>query len=552
MAIWEAASGGASGYRMAGVVRASVSKSLTVVGTVEPVSNASAAFQVAGKVATVTAAVGQQVTAGQSLATLDTTALSETVSSAQSSLSSADAKLTEDEDSQSSATSSTSAARTASTTTTTTPGASSGTSAATITQDQNTLTTDQAQTSSDQQQEAADLAQATVACEGGSGSPGSPTMSTTTSTTAPNNNSTTACSNALQEVSSDQRVVSNDQAAVAKDEATLAKALGDSSSPSSTSSPGGGGTGSTSPGGGVGSHALSLGNTGSGATPSSSSSSPSSSESPSASGGSSAASDTPQQIASDQASIDSANANLIEAQQALADAQLTSPINGTIVSVGLAVGDTVSAGSSTEVIVIIGTQSFQVAGTLTSSQVAELKVGDTAQVAVDGLDSAAKGTVSQVGPVQSGTSGYSYPVVVALPSSVQGLFSGSTANLTIGTGQVVDVIAVPTSAVITAGSISYVQMLKNGTLTRKIVKLGMIGGIYSQVNSGLSPGQSVVLANLAEAVPSSNTASLGGIGGGLGGGGFGGFTGGGGGRFRGGVTISPGGGGATNSFSVGG
>ena len=66
------------------------------------------------------------------------------------------------------------------------------------------------------------------------------------------------------------------------------------------------------------------------------------------------------------------------------DTQLTSPINGTIASVGMTVGDTVSAGSSTSVFVIIGTQSYQVTGTLTSTQVQSVKVGYPAQVVVDG------------------------------------------------------------------------------------------------------------------------------------------------------------------------
>jgi hypothetical protein len=66
------------------------------------------------------------------------------------------------------------------------------------------------------------------------------------------------------------------------------------------------------------------------------------------------------------------------------------------------------------------------------------------------------------------------------------------------------------------------------------------------VLSGLSVGQSVVLADLSLAVPSSNTASLGGFGGG--GGFFGG--GGGGGRFRQFVNIAPGGPGG--AVSVGG
>ena len=54
-------------------------------------------------------------------------------------------------------------------------------------------------------------------------------------------------------------------------------------------------------------------------------------------------SDTPEQIASDQAAIDYGAGRADRAQQSLAEANLTSPINGTIVSVGITVGDTVSA-----------------------------------------------------------------------------------------------------------------------------------------------------------------------------------------------------------------
>ena len=124
-------------------------------------------------------------------------------------------------------------------------------------------------------------------------------------------------------------------------------------------------------------------------------------------------------------------------------------------------GDTVSANSSTEVIVIIGTQSFEVTGTLSSTQVASVKVGDSAGVQVDGIDGTIDGTVSQVGPVQSGESGYTFPLVVGLPSSATGLFTGSTANVVIATGAVANVVAVPTSAVQTIGSRSFVEMLSN-------------------------------------------------------------------------------------------
>ncbi len=544
-AAWAATNGGPSGYVMAHVVNASVSQSLTVVGTVAPVSDASVAFQVGGKVATVSATAGQQVSPGQTLATLDTTALSETVSSDQSTLAAAQAKLSEDEANQ---TSSASHPATPSTTTTTKPTSTTPTTApvATITADQNILTADEAITSVDQQQEAADLAQAESTCGTGPGG-----GSTPTSTTTPSNAST--CTNDLLQVAADEKKVSTDQSTVATDEATLADALGEGSSTTGTGTGSPTGTGSGSPtstgGKGTGSHDLAAATSPTASATVSAAAPTSNSSTPSGSGGngSSTPSDTPEQIAADQADIDSAQADLINAQQSLNAAALTSPISGTIVSVGVTAGDTVSAGSSTEVIVIIGTQSYEVSATLTSAQVAQVKVNDTAQVAVDDITDPSKGTVSQVGPVQSGDSGYSYPVVVALPTSVQGLFAGSSANVTIATGGVANVLAVPTSAVQTAGSVSYVETLKDGSLARKVIKVGMVGSIYTQVHSGLSLGQAVVLADLSQPVPSSNanTTLGGGLGGGLGG------LGGGAGRFRQFVTPSGGGGGAT-TFNVGG
>jgi len=217
----------------------------------------------------------------------------------------------------------------------------------------------------------------------------------------------------------------------------------------------------------------------------------------------------------------------VNAQQSLSDAQLVSPIAGTIASVGISVGATVSANSSTDAIVIIGTQAFETTATLTSSQVTSVKVGDSANVLVDGATTTITGTVSQVGPVQSSDGTYSYPLVVSLPTSATGLFTGSTATISVITSQVKNVLAVPTSAVNTNGTRQYVLVLSAGTLTEKTVKVGLVGYTYTQVISGLNEGDSVVLADYAEPVPTSNTATVGGFGGFGGAGGFGG----GGGRF---------------------
>jgi multidrug efflux pump subunit AcrA (membrane-fusion protein) len=147
--------------------------------------------------------------------------------------------------------------------------------------------------------------------------------------------------------------------------------------------------------------------------------------------------------------------------------------------------------------------------------------------------------VSQVGPVQSTTSGYSYPVVILLPASVSGLFTGSTADVSIRTEGVTDVVAVPTSAVTTEGTRSTVLVMAHGTPALKVVKVGIVGSIYTQILSGLRAGDTVALADLSTPVPVSSSTST--LTGGFGGGGGGGFTGGGVTRF------APGGGGG---FSV--
>jgi multidrug efflux pump subunit AcrA (membrane-fusion protein) len=523
VAAWAEVSGGNAGYRMATVTRADIDTTLTVVGNVAPVSDAAASFQVGGKVATVNVTPGAQVTAGETLGTLDTTALSETVLSAQSTLSSDEAKLAEDEANESSAASSPSSSTngsnssspSSSTTTTTTPGRTGGTPTsggqnATITADQNKLTQDQSTLSLAQQQEAADLAQAQADC-----------TSANTSTSS----GQATCEAALETVSADEQQVSKDQATVSKDESALAQALTAESS-SGSSATGNSGSSPTA-------HAASsdpnasTGNTGGGSTGSTATNTRSPSSSTSATSGNT---DTPEQIASDQAAIDTAEAKLTEAEQSLKEATLTSPINGTVVSVDINVGDTVSAGSSTAIITIVGTKSYEAQATLDSAQIPTVKVGQPATAEVDGVDGTIHGTVSQVGPVQSTSSGYTYPVVVALPDSVSGVYAGSTANVNISTGTVAHVVAVPTSAVQTVGSSSYVMELAKGQLTRKVIKIGMVGDAYTQVDSGLSLGQSVVLVDYAEPVPSSNTNTTGGLGSFLGGGagGAGGFFGGGG------------------------
>ena len=85
---------GSSGpdYRVATVARHDVDATLTGVGTIEPVSQATVAFPVSGTVASVAVRVGDVIVVGSTLASLDTDSLQQTVHQKQAAL--AQAQLT--------------------------------------------------------------------------------------------------------------------------------------------------------------------------------------------------------------------------------------------------------------------------------------------------------------------------------------------------------------------------------------------------------------------------------------------------------------------------
>jgi multidrug efflux pump subunit AcrA (membrane-fusion protein) len=80
-------------YRIAAVTTSSVTQTLQQSGTVEPISQATVSFPVAGTVATVAVKAGQAVTAGQTLGTLDTSALQASLTAQQAALAAAQLTL---------------------------------------------------------------------------------------------------------------------------------------------------------------------------------------------------------------------------------------------------------------------------------------------------------------------------------------------------------------------------------------------------------------------------------------------------------------------------
>lgn len=233
--------------------------------------------------------------------------------------------------------------------------------------------------------------------------------------------------------------------------------------------------------------------------------------------------DAAARIAVDNAAILAAQAALESAQEDRTEAVLTAPIDGIVGTVGITKG---SAASTSNTITILGAGAVKVSLDVPAATAAKLKKGMDAQVTADGASAPSAGTVDSIGILPSTTNGAStYPVVIVVPNPADGLAEGAAATVAITVKAVSNVVTVPNSAVTATGTgaNAFVTLIQDGKAVRQTVTTGAVGSTVTEIVSGLTAGQSVVIANPSAAVPaSSTTANTRGFGGNFGGGNFGG------------------------------
>jgi HlyD family secretion protein len=461
---------GPSGLRTAAVTVDGVDQTLPAVGVVEPVDQAAVAFPVAGTVATVAVTVGQSVASGTPLATLDGAALQQAIDAQQAAVDQAELALAGARDGGSTSAPSGST-RTASSSA---AGPSSGQGGAGpddagLAHRQQALITAQQGVDRELLRSEQQLATASAVCAVAGPEDGS----TGTDPTAFDPSAIQACQRALQDVLDAQQAVHDAEADVRDAAADYDQALQDAqraldaqaaSSPASPASAGGGRTAASSA-----------------------------------------------DLIKDQAAVDAARAQLAVAQQALAQATIVSPIDGTVTAVGLAPGDRVTAASTTQTIVVVGPGGHEVSVTVGVDRIPDVRVGQSATVTPDGGHGERHGTVVAIGaPSTTSAGATTYPVTVSLPNGGAGLRDGSIASVAIVTKSATGALVVPTSAVHTNGTLHTVRVVDGGRVATVSVRVGAVGTTWTQVTNGLKAGQRVVLADLSEPLPTSATQSQGG------------------------------------------
>jgi len=505
-------------FRTASVKRATVTQTEQRSGIIEPVAAGTVAFPISGVVTSVGVQPGQAVTTGQTLAALDTSALEAELTAQQATLAAAQLTLNNalngvstspagsSNGSSSASRSSSSGSSNSSSGGRSSSSSGGGANSAALDPARQAVAADQQKVDSAMTTAQTALKSAASSCgssSSGSSKPSSSTTSSTSSTSSTSTTSTTAppqqtgqssqCNADLQAALTSQQQLSATQGDLAKAESALDSMLSKITPAASSGQQGTGG--SAAP------------------VQTTSLSGPTSAE-----------------LVADQASADAAQANVTAAQQDLAQGTIVSPIDGTVAAVNMKVGDHVGAASSTENIVVVGPGGYEVTTTVPVTDIGNVKLADASSVVPDGSGSAIDGKVVSIGvvPTTSGST-TTYPVVIGMDGSPDGLRNGGDASVTITLNQVNDVLAVPTSAIRTAGAGAFhiVQVLSGSTTRTTPVQVGAIGPDLTQITSGLQEGQQVVIADLNAPLPSNTTTRLGGGGGGaLGGGGgaFGGAT----------------------------
>jgi HlyD family secretion protein len=267
--------------------------------------------------------------------------------------------------------------------------------------------------------------------------------------------------------------------------------------------------------------ALAAGSASGGSTPAASTSTPSAS-------GPTVASASAADIVADRAKIAAAQAQVAIATQQLSGATLTSPIGGTVAQIAFAAGDSVSAGSSTAVISVIGDDGYLIESTVALAKVTKVEASQKATVTISSSGATYDAEVSAVGIVNvSETSSPAYAVTIAVDAGGDTLLNGAAATADIAVASGDSVLTVPLSAVHSSGGGGYtVDVLANGAVTTTPVEVGAIGSEAVEITSGLAAGDVLVLADLSEEIATSDSSTSSGGLTGLSGGDGGDFTGG--------------------------
>jgi HlyD family secretion protein len=229
------------------------------------------------------------------------------------------------------------------------------------------------------------------------------------------------------------------------------------------------------------------------------------------------------QITFNEATIQQRQASLDAAQVNLDYANIVSPVDGTVVSRNVTMGQTVAASFQTPTLFLIATDltKMEVDANVSESDIGGIKLGNKATFTVDAYAKRTfEGKVRQVRQSpQNVQNVVTYDVVVSVNNSDLTLMPGMTAGSRIVVDQRNDVIRVPNQALRyvpknLAGAVqsgqAQIWVLRDGQSTSIPVVAGLDDDSFTEIVSGdVKPGDLVIIAERAATAKKAVTPRLG-------------------------------------------
>jgi len=205
--------------------------------------------------------------------------------------------------------------------------------------------------------------------------------------------------------------------------------------------------------------------------------------------------------------------NVQKARTNLGYATITAPIDGVVLSKEVEEGQTVASAMTTPTLFIIARDltDMRVIANVDEADIGEVKDGQRVTFSVDAYPhDTFEGTVTQVRQEATTESNVvTYEVVISAPNDDLKLKPGLTANVTIYTLEHDDVICVPSKAlkyepselllpkdytIKPSDAPHKVWTLDGTTVTAIAVETGATGGSFTEIKSGLTEGQKVIVS----------------------------------------------------------
>ena len=202
---------------------------------------------------------------------------------------------------------------------------------------------------------------------------------------------------------------------------------------------------------------------------------------------------TSQAIAAQQAQVAEAQANAQNIQVNLANATLSSPINGVVSVQNAKIGEIAAAGQT--ITSVISSNNLEIAAEVPETDIGKISIGNAVDMTFDAFPGETfPGKVFYIDPAETIVSGVvDYKIKVSFDKSDARIKSGLTANLDIKTQEDDNAFILPQYAVIQNASGTFVEIIQNGSPTQIPVTLGIRdqkGNV--EITNGVTEGEQVV------------------------------------------------------------